>query len=88
MEIKTTIQAGQNGSKQLVNEYGDQLVCVRYRYDKKKQKRYKTIELIIDEQDWVPGIKIPADKQERLTEFYTRWGLSIAYIFRGDYRYK
>jgi len=26
MEIRTTIPAGQNGTKQLVNEYGDQLM--------------------------------------------------------------
>jgi len=66
MEIKTTILPGQNGSKQLLNEYGDQLVCVRYRYDKQKQKRYKTVELIVDEQDRVPDINIPPDKCDLL----------------------
>lgn len=66
MEIRTTIPAGQNGTKQLVKEYGDQLICVRYRYDKQKQKRYKTIELIVDEQDWVPGIKFSPDKLVKL----------------------
>ena len=37
-------------------------MCVRYRYDKLRQKRLKTVELIIDEQDWVPGHNIPPDK--------------------------
>jgi hypothetical protein len=35
---------GQNGTKQLLKKYGDQLVCVRYRHDKARQKRIKTIE--------------------------------------------
>ena len=57
MEIKATIKPGQKGTQGLVGKYGDQLVCVRYRYDKLRQKRYKTVELIIDEQDWVPGVR-------------------------------
>ena len=48
MEVKVTLKPGQNGTKRLVEQYGDQLVCVRYRYDKVKRKRYKTIELIIN----------------------------------------
>jgi hypothetical protein len=50
IEVKITLKPGQNGTKRLVEQYGDQLICVRYRYDKVKRKRYKTIELIIDEQ--------------------------------------
>jgi len=63
MEIKTTLTPGQKGTKRLLEQYGDQLVCVRYRYDKLRQKRLKTVELIVDEQDWVPGHHIPADKR-------------------------
>ena len=62
MDIKATLHPGQNGTKQLLQKYGDQLICVRYRYDKTKQKRYKTVELIVDEQDWSPEFKIPIDK--------------------------
>lgn len=62
MEIKATLHPGQNGTKQLVSQYGDQLICVRYRYDKARQKRLKTVELIVDEQDWIPNIIIPRDK--------------------------
>ena len=62
MEVKATLAPGQNGTKQLLKEYGDQLVCVRYRYDKARQKRLKTVELIIDEKDWIPDVTIPADK--------------------------
>ncbi len=63
MEIKTTLAPGHNGTKQLLKQYGDQLACVRYRYDKARQKRIKTVEIIIDEQDWVPGVTIPADRR-------------------------
>jgi hypothetical protein len=59
MEVKVTLKPGQNGTKHLVEQYGDQLICVRYRYDKVKRKRYKTIELIIDEQAWLEAIGCP-----------------------------
>ncbi len=58
MEVKVTLKPGQNGIKRLVEHYDDQLVCVRYRYDRLKRKRYKTIELIIDEQAWIKGYRI------------------------------
>ncbi len=41
MEIKTTIPAGQNGTKQLTNKYGHHLICVRYRYNNQTQYRQK-----------------------------------------------
>jgi hypothetical protein len=66
MEIKATLAPGQNGTKQLLKKYGDQSVCVRYRYDKVHQKRYKTVELIVDEQDWIPGVIIPVEKRVAL----------------------
>ena len=56
MDIKATLKPGQNGTKELVRRYGDRLVCVRYRYDKAKGKRYKTVERIVDEKDWAPGV--------------------------------
>jgi hypothetical protein len=55
MDVKATVSPGANGTKALLRQYGDQLVCVRYRYDKKRHKRYKTVELIIDEKDWAPS---------------------------------
>ena len=32
----------------------EKLVCVRYRYDKVRNRRYKTAELIVDEVSWTP----------------------------------
>jgi len=63
MEIKATLKPGQKGTRSLVEKYGDQLLCVRYRYDKLRQKRYKTVELIIDEQDWVPGVRFASTER-------------------------
>ncbi|PLX88586.1 MAG: hypothetical protein C0619_12410 [Desulfuromonas sp.] len=54
MKVKSTLSPGQKGTKQLTEQYGDRLICVRYRYDSSTQMRYKTIELIIDEQKWTP----------------------------------
>lgn len=49
MEITKTIQPGDMGSKDLLDKYGERLVCVRYRIDRERRQRYKTIELIVDE---------------------------------------
>jgi hypothetical protein len=54
MQIRLTRKPGQKGTKQLQLKYGDALVCVRYRYDEKKRKRCKTVELIVDEHEWMP----------------------------------
>jgi hypothetical protein len=60
MRVRLTLKPGQRGTKQFVEEYGDRLVCVRYRYDDKLRKRYKTVELIVDEADW-PDQHAPMD---------------------------
>jgi hypothetical protein len=41
-------------------EYGDKLVCVRYRYDVENKRRIKTVELVIEETPWEPRpAKVP-----------------------------
>lgn len=54
MHVLAIRRPGQRGTQKLVAHYGDRLLCVRYRYDAKAGKRYKTIELIIDETAWTP----------------------------------
>ena len=49
MKVKRILHPGQPGTKKLVKRYGDNMLCVRYRYDEDKMMKYKTIELIIDE---------------------------------------
>ncbi len=61
MEARLKLRPGQRGTKKLLAQYGDKLVCVRYRYDVQRQKRYKTVELIVDEIDWKPSTPEPQE---------------------------
>ena len=56
MTTRLKLRPGQPGTKKLVAEHGDALICVRYRYDAAKRKRFKTIELVIEETDWLPPV--------------------------------
>ncbi len=75
MEIKATLLPGQNGTKQLLNQYGAQLVCVRYRYDKARLKRFKTVELIVEEKAWIPKDYVASDRLVELRIGYGETGL-------------
>jgi hypothetical protein len=48
------LKPGQKGTRHLVEQYGDRLVCVRYRYDATRKKRLKTVELVVAESRWEP----------------------------------
>jgi len=54
MQARLKLKPGQKGTKKLVEQYGSRLVCVRYRYDAQTKKRYKTVEIIVDEVAWTP----------------------------------
>jgi hypothetical protein len=54
MHTGTKLKPGQKGTKKMLAEYGSRLLCVRYRYDAERRKRYKTVELIVDERPWEP----------------------------------
>jgi hypothetical protein len=49
MKSYAHLKPGQNGTKRLLKQYGKALLCVRYRYDKIRGVRLKTVELIIEE---------------------------------------
>jgi hypothetical protein len=44
MRTRLHLKPGQKGTKRLLALYGDSLVCVRYRYDAERRKRFKTVE--------------------------------------------
>lgn len=46
MITRLKLKPGQKGTKALVEKYGTDLVCVRYRYDEASRTRIKTVELI------------------------------------------
>jgi hypothetical protein len=50
--VRLHLKPGQKGTKQLLAQYGDRLICVRYRYDPARKKRFETVELVAAERDW------------------------------------
>src|SRR5262245_58607209 len=54
MRTRLTLHPDQDGAKQLQERYGEQFVCVRYRYDETKKERWKTVELISEKSAWEP----------------------------------
>ena len=63
MRTRLPLKPGQKGTKQLLAQYGDRLICVRYRYDPQRKKRFKTVELLVAERDWEPPRSPYADNQ-------------------------
>jgi hypothetical protein len=57
MQARRTLAPGQKGTKKFLDRYGEQLVCVRYRYDEQRRKRFTTIEIIVEESAWSPPEK-------------------------------
>ena len=54
MRTSTTVQPGHRGAKKFLAQYGDRLVCVRYRSGEQRRTRCKTVELIVEEWPWTP----------------------------------
>ncbi len=46
--ILKKLEPGQDGTKKLVRQFGEQLVCVRYRQDRPAGRRYTTVEIVVD----------------------------------------
>ena len=90
MRTRFHLKPGQKGTKELLAQYGDRLVCVRYRYDTQRKKRFKTVELIVAERDWEPpaprftaetivGVRIgfaEVDLRERVKQAGGKWNRS------------
>jgi hypothetical protein len=60
--VRLHLKPGQKGTKQLLAQYGDRLICVRYRYDAQRKKRLKTVELLVAERDWQPRRRFADDQ--------------------------
>lgn len=57
LKTQTHLKPGQNGTKRLVEKYGDALICVRYRYDKSQGVRCKTVEIVVEEKACRPSLR-------------------------------
>ena len=63
---------GENGTKKLLAQYGESLVCVRYVEDLLTGERFKTVELAVEENGWSPkltpdlivGVKVALHEKE------------------------
>jgi hypothetical protein len=64
METRLSLAPGQNGTKKLLARYGERLVCVRYRYDRARKVRHKTVELIVETTAWQPNRRNPRREPE------------------------
>jgi hypothetical protein len=63
MPMSKKSKPGQPGTKRLFTQCGERLVCLRYRYDAEQHKRFKTIELIVEESLWQPLAKAIPDEE-------------------------
>jgi hypothetical protein len=54
-DVRKTLRPGQKGTRRFLRDWGDRLVCVRYRFDPGKRVRYTTVELVASEpRPWTP----------------------------------
>jgi hypothetical protein len=67
----------------LLRQYGEKLVCVRYRDDLSAGKRYKTVELIIDE--WSDSAGSLSDAWAKVRIGYSERGLRDLVKLAGGY---
>jgi len=56
VRTRLTLLPGQNGTRKMVDKYGQKLVAVRYRYDAEQRRRFKTVELIEEILPWAPPV--------------------------------
>jgi len=56
MRTRLTLYPDQCRAKQLLAQYGNRLVCVRYRYDEQRKRRFKTAEVIVEERVGTPPL--------------------------------
>ena len=70
MKAYAHLKLGQNGTKRLVSEYGDKLLCVRYRYDEVHGVKLKTVEIIVDEKP----VRTPRFKDNDLVPVHVAYG--------------
>lgn len=56
----------------MLAEYGERLLCVRYREDRQRKKRYKTVEIIVEQTDWEPPE--PSPQPPIIVDVRVAWG--------------
>jgi len=83
LPVRQTLHPGKKGTLRLLRQFGEKLVCVRYRDDRKAGKHYKTVELIVDE--WCDEAAGTADGWVKVRIGYHEKGLRILVKSAGGY---
>ncbi len=55
LPVKKKPAPGSRDTKRFLDQFGERLVCVRYRYDETNTRRYTTVELIVEEKELLGG---------------------------------
>jgi hypothetical protein len=74
MEIRLTLRPGMAGTKKLLARFGERLVCVRYRYDRASGRRFKTVELIVQDVAWSGRTRRPRPNDQDLVGVFASTG--------------
>lgn len=64
MTARLKLKPGQKGTKKLVAQHGESLICVRYRYDEASRTRIKTVELVVEKTSWQPPVRRFFDNEQ------------------------
>jgi hypothetical protein len=75
MKTRKHLKPGQMGTKRLVEQFGDALLCVRYRYDEKRGVQLKTVEIVVEEKAAGPVVRFRDDDLVKLIVAFTEKGL-------------
>ena len=75
MKARKHLKPGQMGTKHLVAQYGDALLCVRYRYDEKRGVQLKTVEIVVEEKAIGSSVRFQDDDLVKLIVTFTEKGL-------------
>jgi hypothetical protein len=62
MHIVKRVPPGRPGTKKWMERYGDRFVCLRYGIDSTINKRFKTVEIIVEENDFKRVERTPSNK--------------------------
>lgn len=78
------------GSKRLLEQYGDKLLCMRFRYDERRRLRLKTVEIIAEERPWplppfqVQGWGAGASVEARIPAEFLNGSRKLWVTYTGD----
>jgi hypothetical protein len=83
MQARRAFAPCQKGANKFLERYGQQLGCIRYRYDEQQCKRSTTVEIIVEESGWSPpekpaivGLRVDSQEtelQRRVKQAGGRW---------------